>query len=118
MGVRSPTIEWQTNGVCNYDCTYCIQSKKFRTGQPDADAVDGFLRFFQALPGTWEIKMSGGEPFASKGFMTRIIPGLMDTRHHVSVLTNFSAPVGILERFADLTRGRLKVVSASLHLEY
>lgn len=115
---RSPTIEWQTNGVCNYDCTYCIQSKKFRTGQPDMDEIEAFLRFFHTLPDAWEIKMSGGEPFASKAFMTRIIPGLMETQHSVSVLTNLSAPLGILERFAALTRGRLKVVSASLHLEY
>ena len=24
---RSPTIEWQVCGICNYDCSYCIQSK-------------------------------------------------------------------------------------------
>ncbi|HNC43769.1 MAG TPA: radical SAM protein, partial [Acidobacteriota bacterium] len=85
--MRKPTIEWQTNGLCNYDCTYCIQSRKFRQGHPTDDELDRFLSFFETLPGVWEIKMSGGEPFAFKGFMTRVIPGLAGLRHRVSVLT-------------------------------
>jgi hypothetical protein len=112
-------VEWQVCGVCNYDCSYCIQSREYRVGQPGRDEIDGFLAFFAGLPGRWEIKMTGGEPFASKGFMERIVPGLVDgTAHTVSVLTNLSAPLGVLERFARLTRGRLGIVSASLHLEH
>jgi hypothetical protein len=34
------------------------------------------------------------------------------------VLTNLSAPWSVLARFADKTRGRLGIVSASLHLEF
>jgi organic radical activating enzyme len=116
---RSPTVEWQVCGVCNYDCSYCIQSRATRVGHPSADDVEGFLRFFARLPGAWEIKMTGGEPFAFKGFIERIVPGLCnETPHAVSVLTNLSAPPAILSRFARVTRGRLKVVSASLHLEH
>ena len=116
---RRPTIEWQVCGVCNYDCSYCIQSKSYRVGHPSPGDVEGFIRFFRRLPGRWEIKMTGGEPFAFKGFMDRIIPGLIDeTAHTVSVLTNLSAPWSVLERFAALTRGRLGIVSASLHLEH
>lgn len=117
--MRQPTIEWQVCGVCNYDCSYCIQSPQYRVGHPSAAQVDQFLDFFAALPGAWEVKMTGGEPFAFRAFMERIIPALIErTAHTVSVLTNLSAPLSILERFARLTRGRLGIVSASLHLEF
>jgi len=117
--MRAPTVEWQVCGVCNYDCSYCIQSKEYRVGQPSAGEIERFLAFFAALPGVWEIKMTGGEPFAFRGFMERIVPGLVATTPHtVSVLTNLSAPLPILDRFAELTRGRLGIISASLHLEH
>jgi MoaA/NifB/PqqE/SkfB family radical SAM enzyme len=115
---RQPTIEWQTNGVCNYDCSYCIQSRKYRQGHPSDADIDKFLDFFAHLPGTWEIKMSGGEPFAFRGFLERIIPGLAALPHGISVLTNLSAPASALRRFVSLVGDKLMVVSASLHLEY
>ena len=116
---RRRTVEWQVCGICNYDCSYCIQSRAARVGHPSADEVESFLRFFARLPGVWEIKMTGGEPFAFKGFMDRIVPGLVaETPHTLSVLTNLSAPLPVLERFAALTRGRLGIVSASVHLEH
>jgi MoaA/NifB/PqqE/SkfB family radical SAM enzyme len=119
VATRQPTIEWQVCGVCNYDCSYCIQSKKTRVGHPSPEDIERFLAFFESLPRRFEIKMTGGEPFAFRGFMDRIIPGLIAmTPHTVSVLTNLSAPLSILERFAALTRGRLGIVSASIHLEH
>lgn len=116
--MRQPTIEWQTNGVCNYDCSYCIQSRKFRQGHPTDEELERFLNFFATLQGVWEIKMSGGEPFAFAGFMRYVVPGLARLPHRVSVLTNLSAPLPVLRRFVDLVGDRLHVVSASLHLEY
>jgi hypothetical protein len=116
---RKPTVEWQVCGVCNYDCSYCIQSKKYRVGHPSEADICGFLDFFSALPGRWEIKMTGGEPFSFRGFVQRIVPGLVQrTPHLLSVLTNLSAPLSVLEHFAIETRGRLGIVSASLHLEH
>lgn len=116
---RRRTVEWQVCGTCNYDCSYCIQSKASRVGHPSPEEVDGFLDFFEKLPGAWEVKMTGGEPFAFKAFIERIVPGLVErTPHTVSLLTNLSAPLSILERFARLTQGRLGIVSASLHLEF
>lgn len=112
------TVEWQVCGGCNYDCSYCIQSKKHRTGYPSEEELDRMLAFLGGLPGRWEVKMTGGEPFSSKLFLSRVIPGLLATPHLLSVLTNLSVSSRTLERFADLTRGRLQVVSASLHLEH
>lgn len=116
---RAPTIEWQVAGACNYDCGYCIQSRRYRTGRPDAASVARALDFFAGLEGVWEIKMSGGEAFAHPLFMEAIVPGLVArTPHTLSVLTNFSASRRDLMRFARLVGDRLGVFSASLHLEF
>ena len=117
--MRQPTIEWQVAGGCNYDCSYCIQSKRYRRGRPDEARLDTALSFFAALPGVWEVKMSGGEAFAHKPFLDAIVPGMVErTPHRLSVLTNFSASRRDLMRFARMTRGRLNIVSTSLHLEF
>lgn len=119
LPARSPTIEWQVAGACNYDCSYCIQSRRWRRGRPSAERIALALDFFAALPGAWEIKCSGGEAFAHPLFLDQIVPGLMSrTPHRVSVLTNLSASEDELARFAALTAGRLAVFSASLHLEF
>ncbi|MEC7987740.1 MAG: hypothetical protein VX278_21405 [Myxococcota bacterium] len=116
---RYPTIEWQVAGACNYDCTYCIQSKKYRKGRPKLTQLEKAMHFFSALKGEWEIKCSGGEAFAHRLFMSYIVPQLMaQTPHNISVLSNFSASYSELQRFAFLTQGRLKVFSASMHLEF
>lgn len=115
---RQPTVEWQVAGACNYDCSYCIQSVKYRRGRPDRQALRRAIEAFAGLPGTWEIKCSGGEAFAHPAFLDQIVPDLVEkTPHAISVLTNFSATPDELTRFAALTRGRLRVFSASLHLE-
>lgn len=115
---HAATVEWQICGHCNYDCSYCIQSRKHRVGYPSDEHIDRALAVLAALPGRWEVKMTGGEPFASPRFLRHVLPGLMRTPHTVSTLTNLSAPPRALERFAALTHGRLGVVSASLHLEF
>lgn len=112
-------IEWQVAGACNYDCSYCIQSPKYRKGRPTVEQIDKAIDCFARLPGVFEIKCSGGEAFAHPLFLERVVPSLMrETRHEISVLTNFSSSEGELARFAELTRGRLVVFSASLHLEF
>ena len=117
--MRRPTIEWQVAGACNYDCSYCIQSTRSRRGRPNAAQLRRALEFFAALPGSWEIKCSGGEAFAHPLFLEQVVPGLMaETHHTISVLTNLSATRRELMEFVRLTRGRLRVFSASLHLEF
>lgn len=115
---HEPVVEWQVLGACNYDCSYCIQSKRHRVGVPTAEQLASSLAFLRSLPGAWEVKTTGGEPFAFKGFLAAVVPGLMDTPHAMSTLTNLSVPAAVLRRFARLTYGRLRVVSASLHLEH
>lgn len=117
--MRTRTIEWQVAGACNYDCSYCIQSRHYRRGRPQRAQLERAIDAFAALPGTWEIKCSGGEAFAHPLFLSYVVPALMTrTPHAISVLTNFSASRAELMQFAQLTRGRLAVFSASLHLEF
>lgn len=116
---RVRTVEWQVAGACNYDCSYCIQSRRYRRGRPDRGQIEAALDAFVGLPGTWEIKCSGGEAFAHDLFLDLVVPGLVKrTPHRVSVLTNLSASRRDLMRFAHLTRGRLSVFSASVHTEF
>jgi hypothetical protein len=116
---RTPTIEWQVAGACNYDCTYCIQSREYRRGRPQREQLARAIEAFAALPGVWEIKCSGGEAFAHPLFLAYVVPELIArTPHRISVLTNFSASRAELMAFARATRGRLAVFSASLHLEF
>ena len=115
---HQPTVEWQVCGQCNYDCSYCVQSKRYRVGYPSREEVDAALTFLSGLPGAWEVKMTGGEPFASRLFLDHIVPSLAAAGHRISTLTNLSAPPRQLRRFAELTYGRLGIVSASLHLEF
>ena len=113
-----PTVEWQVCGQCNYDCSYCIQSKKYRVGYPTHDELQRALTVLAELPDRWEVKMTGGEPFASRLFLDLIVPSLARTPHRISTLTNLSAPVRQLQRFAELCGDQLGIVSASLHLEF
>jgi molybdenum cofactor biosynthesis enzyme MoaA len=115
---HQPLVEWQVLGHCNYDCSYCIQSKKHRVGAPSDAQLQASLTFLSSLPGRWEIKTTGGEPFATRTFLDVVVPGLMATPHVMSTLTNLSVPPSTLQRFAQATYGRLAVVSASLHQEF
>jgi MoaA/NifB/PqqE/SkfB family radical SAM enzyme len=116
---HQPTVEWQICGSCNYHCDYCIQSPARRKGEPSETLVAHMLSFLAALPGQWEIKMTGGEPFSTRLLLDRIVPGLVEqTSHRVSLLTNLSPAPAVLRRFGALTVGRLAVVSASLHMDF
>ncbi|MDY0060382.1 MAG: radical SAM protein [Myxococcota bacterium] len=113
-----PAVEWQVCGICNYDCSYCIQSRRHRQGQPSAELVRGIVGGLSRLPGVWEIKLSGGEPFAFPGLLPWVLTGLIErTSHAVSVLTNLSAPAPQIADFCRIAGARLRVFSCSLHLE-
>jgi len=109
------TVSWNMNTACNYRCSYCTQRFVDDRRQWARD-LPGFLAAFDALPGDWEIKLSGGEPFVHPRLLDAVTS--LANRHRVSVVTNFSAKRDALEAFAAATAHRPGVVSASLHLEY
>ena len=83
-------VSWNITGACNYRCTYCVQKKSSKKHVPSTKEVDRFLAAFGELPGSWEFKISGGEPFVLPGIV-RIAAGLREVGHQVSMLTNLSA---------------------------
>lgn len=109
-------VSWNVNTTCNYRCTYCTQRFKDDRGRWASD-TPRFLEAFARLPGRWEIKLSGGEPFVHPT-LNEIVSGLASLGHRVSVVTNFAANRDKLAAFTDAARGRVGVFSCSLHLEY
>lgn len=109
-------VMWNINTACNYRCSYCTQRfledrKRWATDTPR------FLTGFARLPGRWEIKLSGGEPFQHPT-LVEIVGALAGMRHAVSVVTNFSAKPDLLDAFLDAAGDSIRVFSASLHREY
>jgi MoaA/NifB/PqqE/SkfB family radical SAM enzyme len=109
-------ISWNINTSCNYRCTYCTQRFKDDRTRWSRD-TQRFLAAFSKLPGRWEIKISGGEPFVHPT-LDEVVSGLAELGFRISVVTNFSASQSRLARFIEAARGRVGVFSASLHLEY
>jgi len=109
-------VSWNMNTTCNYRCSYCTQRFVEDRGQWARD-LPRFVAGLVRLPGDWEVKLSGGEPFRHPGFLDAV-EALAGGGLRVSVVTNFSASRPVLERFARSTAERPGLVSASLHLEY
>lgn len=109
-------ISWNMNTSCNYRCSYCTQRFIDDRGRWARD-LPRFLAAFAGLPGAWEIKLSGGEPFVHPEFL-RAVAGLAQLGFTISVVTNLSASRERLLRFLDAAGDRLGVLSGSLHLEY
>ncbi len=109
-------VSWNVNTACNYRCTYCTQRFKDDRGRWSRD-TPRFLAAFARLPGPWEIKLSGGEPFVHPT-LDEIVRGLAELGHRVGVVTNFSASRERLARFVEAALGRVSMISCSLHLEY
>lgn len=109
-------VSWNMNTTCNYRCSYCTQRFVDDRGQWAKD-IPSFIEAFLALPGDWEIKLSGGEPFRHPDFIG-LVESLSAGGMRVSVVTNFASPIDELIRFAEATATRPGLLSASLHLAY
>lgn len=109
-------VSWNMNTTCNYRCTYCTQ--RFLDDRRQwAKDVPRFVEAFARLPGDWEVKLSGGEPFLHPR-LDELVDALVAQGRRLSVVTNLSAPVEALDRWVDATAARPGVFSASLHLEF
>jgi len=109
-------VSWNMNTTCNYRCTYCTQRMIEHRDQWAAD-LPRFVAAFATLPGDWEVKLSGGEPFRHPRFLEGV-RGMAAGGLRVSVVTNLSASREVLAAFCAATADRPGLISASLHLEY
>lgn len=109
-------VSWNMNTTCNFRCSYCTQ--RFVDDRKQwAKDLPAFIQGFVSLPGDWEVKLSGGEPFRHPGFVDAVSQ-LAAGGLRVSVVSNFSASREALQGFAEATRDKPGVFSASLHLEW
>ncbi|HJN72394.1 MAG TPA: radical SAM protein [Myxococcota bacterium] len=109
-------MSWNMNTTCDYRCSYCTQ--RFADDRKQwARDLPRFMKAFAALPGDWEIKLSGGEPFRHPDFLGAVA-ALIDGGLRVSVVTNLSASDEVLAEYASIVNERPGVFSASLHLEH
>ncbi len=102
---------WNIHYACNYKCSYCHAPKP-----QDKDAkkavyldADAWLKIWKRMYeryGTWEILVSGGEPFAYTGFMDLLIG--ISRMHFVGVCTNLEWDVAGFVRRADPERIRIE----------
>ncbi|MBL8923701.1 MAG: radical SAM protein [Myxococcaceae bacterium] len=111
-----PTVSWNIVGGCNYRCSYCVQKHAPGLGTPSDDELDAALATMDRLPGRWEFKISGGEPFLLKR-LPEVAHRLAAKGHLVSVLTNLSAPLRTLLELVDRAGPSLRTFSCSLHRE-
>lgn len=109
-------VSWNMNTTCNYRCSYCTQRFVDDRGRWARD-LPRFIGAFAALPGDWEIKLSGGEPFRHPDFLPTV-RALIAANRRVSVVTNLASPIEELIEYVEATQPRAGVLSASLHLEY
>lgn len=119
MSPRYPlegVVSWNMNTTCNYRCSYCTQRFVDDRKQWARD-LPRFVEAFVGLPGDWEVKLSGGEPFRHPGFLDAV-RALIEGGVRVSVVTNLSASSSVLAEYAAVVNARPGVFSASLHLEY
>ena len=112
-----PSIEWQITSRCNYNCSYCCQGRSISDKGKNVsdDTINAMFKLLAELPGTWLIKLIGGEASIHPWFY-EICRKISQTRNYLCMTTNFSSPLNKLEQLINITRERLDFIGASLHL--
>lgn len=111
-----PVASWNIVAGCNYRCTYCVQKPRAPELPPDK-SLSRALDALAKLPGRWEVKISGGEPFLLSSLVA-VAARLARAGHKVSLLTNLSAPLERIDAFLLAAGERLRTFSCSLHLQH
>ena len=118
MQIPTPSFEWQITSRCNYNCTYCCQGRSIKNKGENVseDTINSMFRLFAELPGTWLIKLIGGEASIHPRFY-EICRKISQTRNYLCMTTNFSTPLNKLKQLINITGDRLYSIGASVHLE-
>jgi len=118
MKEQVPSFVWNITSKCNYKCPYCYQSKRDSnktSGRHCSDEVaDAVLKLARDLPGSWFIKLIGGEPLIYPRFF-EMCEKLVSNGHKLCTTTNFSLPFGQFQRLIDICGEKLVFLTASLH---
>ncbi len=114
MNEPRPSCEWSLTSKCNYACEYCYQRGTVKEHCSD-ETTDAVLELFSELPGSWLIKLVGGEPLIHPRFF-EICETIVKNGHSLCTTTNFSLPMSRLQHLIDICGDNLETVTASLHL--
>lgn len=109
---------WNIHYACNYKCTYCHAPKPWHENARKGVCIasDKWIEIWKKnyeRYGTWEILISGGEPFAYPDFM-ELVFGLSQM-HLIGVCTNLEWDVAHFVKRANPERIRIET---SFHPEF
>jgi len=109
---------WNIHYACNYKCSYCHAPKPEHKDARKAAyiPIDRWIETWKKnydRYGTWEILISGGEPFTYPGFMELVIA--LSKMHIISVCTNLEWDVEHLVKHIGPDRLRIET---SFHPEF
>lgn len=112
----SNTLYWYISGLCNLHCSFCALAKRSKYVEQEVlwtlNNISRLQDQFRELPGTWELFIGGGEPFAFPSFL-KIVQRAVTAGLHISVVTNFTSPLETLERFCSIVDKRICLLVAS-----
>jgi len=109
---------WNIHYACNYRCSYCHAPKPEHKGARKGVYISpaAWLDIWKGLYdryGTWEILVSGGEPFVYPGFLDLVIE--LSKMHFVGACTNLEWDVSRFVKFVKPERVRIET---SFHPEF
>ena len=114
-----PSVDWNITDICNYRCEYCCQKQYNiimpRYGHANDKTIDKVLKVLSDLPGSWRVKLIGGEALIHPRFL-EICDEILKLGHTICLITNFSVPFEKLKRFVEVCGDKLDFVVASLHV--
>lgn len=108
---KSVTI--QITDSCNFRCEYCIQQLPGKLLKAKPVNVDGILEFLDSQGCSWDIIVTGGEPFLVPNFVE--LAKRLTEKYRLTVLTNLSQSI---DEFVSIVNfANIECLSVSLHLE-
>jgi MoaA/NifB/PqqE/SkfB family radical SAM enzyme len=109
------TIHFDITEFCNYHCEYCYQGTQKVQKHISDTVYDNFFEFLSSQKEQFNVHLIGGEPFLYPRFF-EMVQKVIDLGHKVSTTTNFSLPEKTLQKFLDITKGRISFWEISMHL--
>jgi len=109
-------VFWQLNDLCNFRCLYCFcGEEKLSREHPDVGkySPEHIARCFNRTGKTWQVHMSGGEPFLYPDYVG--LCAELTRNHYISINTNLST--SNVKEFADTIDPRKVIfINAGLHI--
>lgn len=105
-------INWEITGLCNFNCSYCINGTNHGSQTPQIFSAKEINNFFKNTKKNWLILITGGEPFIYPDFVN--ICKELTYNNSLQITTNLSSP--LIYEFADkISPEKIFILSASYH---